>query len=88
MTIKGLNKNELEELVELYAKERKNFYWLISFEEFVNDYVVKCEVCGKFFVTDSNETICEKCNEEKEFEKSDKGIVELNWNRDLYYEGR
>lgn len=88
MTLKELNKKEIEELVKLYEEERENFYWLISFEEFIRDYVVKCEVCGEFFVTDSDETTCENCKEEIEFEKSDKGVVELNWNRDLYYEGR
>ena len=88
MTLKELNKKEIEELVRLYEKERKNFHWLISFEEFIKDYVVKCEVCGEFFVSDSNGKTCEQCQEEIEFDKLDKGIVELNWNRDLYYEGR
>ena len=88
MTLKQLNKKEIEELVKLYEKERENFYWLISFEEFIRDYVVKCEVCGEFFVTDMNETVCEECQEEIEFDKLDTGSVELNWDKELYYESK
>ena len=87
MTIKELNKNELEELVELYAKERKNFAWLVSFEEFIADYVVKCEVCGEFFATDSDETKCEECQLEERLENAYEDAPD-DWNRDLYYEGR
>jgi len=56
-------KNELQELIELYIKERDSFPWLISFEEFKKDYVVKCEKCGEFFVTDMEDKLCETCKE-------------------------
>ena len=39
--MKNLNKKDLEKLVKLYEEEREHFTWLITFEEFINDYVVK-----------------------------------------------
>lgn len=57
-------KNELQELIKLYIDERNSFSWLISFEEFIKDYVVKCEDCGEFFVTDNNDKKCEECYKE------------------------
>ena len=87
MTMKELNKKEIEELVKLYEEERENFYWLISFEEFIRDYVVKCEVCGEFFVSDCDETKCEDCKSEEELENAYEEEPD-DWNRDLYYEGR
>lgn len=87
MTMKELNKKEIEVLVKLYEEERKTFAWLISFEEFIRDYVVKCEVCGEFFVTDSDETKCEDCQLEERLENAYEEEPD-DWNRDLYYEGR
>ena len=87
MTMKELNKKEIEELVKLYEKERKTFTWLISFETFVKDYVVKCEVCGEFFATDCDETKCEECKLEERLENAYEEEPD-DWDRDKYYEGR
>lgn len=79
-----LNKKELQEVTNLYVKERDNFCWLISIEEFVKDYVRKCDACGKFVVVEDADDqlledttwrcehihVCRECYEEehKEYE--------------------
>ena len=55
MDIKKLNKKDLQEIMNLYIKERPNFYWSCSFEEFCRDWVRKCECCGEFVVLDGDE---------------------------------
>lgn len=70
--MKNLNKKDLEKLIKLYEEEREHFTWLITFEEFVSDYVVKCEHCGEYFVTDMGATMCEECLEY--FEEENKNI--------------
>lgn len=45
-----LNEKELQEVVELWIETRDSFCWLITLEEFVNDYVRRCENCGEFIV--------------------------------------
>lgn len=45
-----LNEKELQEVVELWIETRDSFCWLITLEEFVNDYVRRCENCGQFIV--------------------------------------
>lgn len=45
-----LNEKELQEVVELYEETRNSFTWLITLEEFVRDYVRRCENCGQFIV--------------------------------------
>lgn len=49
-----LNKKELQEVVELYEETRNSFSWLITLEEFVRDYVRRCENCGQFIVLDDD----------------------------------
>ena len=49
-----LNKKELQEVVELYEETRNSFTWLITLEEFVKDYVRRCENCGQFIVLDDD----------------------------------
>lgn len=41
-----LDKEELQKVIDLYIKERSNFVWLISIEEFYNHYVRHCECCN------------------------------------------
>lgn len=45
-----LNEKELREVVELWIETRDSFCWLITLEEFVKDYVRRCENCGQFIV--------------------------------------
>lgn len=45
-----LNEKELQEVVELWIETRDSFCWLITLEEFANDYVRRCENCGEFIV--------------------------------------
>ena len=54
MKIRELNKKELQEVVELYEETRNSFSWLITLEEFVRDYVRRCENCGQFIVLDDD----------------------------------
>ena len=49
-----LNKKELHELVDLWIETRDSFSWLITLEEFVKDYVGRCENCGQFIVLDDD----------------------------------
>lgn len=71
METNKLNNKQLEEIMNLYIKERNTFPWLISFEEFKKDYVVKCKHCGEYFVTDMNNTLCDDCLEHLEEESQD-----------------
>ena len=78
-----LNKKELQEVTDLYIKERDNYCDLITIEEFVEHYVGRCDNCGKFVVRDCSEdlledvtwrgehiNVCRECYEEehKEYE--------------------
>ena len=55
-----LNEKELQEVVELWITTRDSFCWLIILEEFVKDYVRRCENCGQFIVlTDSDDELIE-----------------------------
>lgn len=47
-----LNKKELHEIVDLWIATRDSFSWLITLEEFMKDYVRRCENCGHFIVLD------------------------------------
>lgn len=47
-----LNEKELQEVVDLWIETRDSFSWLITLEEFVRDYVRRCENCGQFIVLD------------------------------------
>lgn len=47
-----LNKKELHEIVDLWIATRDSFSWLITLEEFMKDYVRRCENCGQFIVLD------------------------------------
>lgn len=47
-----LNEKELQEVVKLWIETRDSFSWLITLEEFVKDYVRRCENCGQFIVLD------------------------------------
>ena len=47
-----LNKKELHKVVDLWIQTRDSFSWLITLEEFVKDYVRRCENCGQFIVLD------------------------------------
>lgn len=47
-----LNEKELQEVVELWIETRDSFSWLITLEEFMKDYVRRCENCGQFIVLD------------------------------------
>lgn len=86
MERKKLTKYELDEIMELFIENRDTFYWLITFEEFVKDYVVKCEECGEFFVTDMNDKICEKCREHVE-EEIDDDFEYFDRNKEHIYYG-
>lgn len=86
MELNKLTKNELDELMQLFIKERCQFYWLISFEEFIKYYVVKCEKCGEFFVTDVNAYVCENCEDIIE-EESDPDWEYFDINKDHYVYG-
>jgi len=58
--INELNEKELQEVVELWITTRDSFCWLIILEEFVKDYVRRCENCGQFIVlTDSDDELIE-----------------------------
>ena len=81
---------ELEKLINLYIRERHTFYWLISFEEFVKDYVKKCDTCGEYFVTDSDDTTCKECLEhknEEECQEQDPDWVYFEENKDHFVYG-
>lgn len=81
-------KNELQELIELYIKNRKMFVGLISFEEFKNDYVKRCEDCGDFFIAEyGDETKCEECLEEEPEREIDPDWEDFDRNKDYYYYG-
>lgn len=81
MKIKELNEKELQEVTNLYVKERDNFCWLVSIEEFVKDYVRKCDACGKFVVVEDVDNrlleytkwrcehiyVCQDCHDEERF---------------------
>lgn len=85
-----LTKNELDELMKLFIENRNSFYWLITFEEFVKDYVVKCEECGEFFVTDMGDKICEECKdrlEQEQEEEIDDDFEYFDRNKDYIYYG-
>lgn len=47
-----LNEKELQKVVELWIETRDGFCWLITLEEFIRDYVRRCENCGQFIVLD------------------------------------
>lgn len=91
MDIKTLSKKDLEKVVNLYVKERNNFYWLISLEDFVKDYVVKCECCNELFVTDIDEKICEECvdylEKENNIEEDDFETGYFEANKEYYLYG-
>jgi predicted amidophosphoribosyltransferase len=89
MEIKSLNKKELDELITLYNKERKTFPWLISLEEFAQDYVKYCDNCHKMFVTDCDDNFCESCEYElrEEEKEEDPDWEEFDRNKDHYVYG-
>lgn len=58
-----INKSNINEIVNLYIRERDTFSWLISIEEFAKDYVEKCKECGELFLNDADNKICEDCIE-------------------------
>ena len=85
MNINELNKEELQKVTELYIKERDTMTWLCSLEEFVENFIRKCESCGKLVsVSDSDEDLkigtnfkgesyhcCDNCYEDSiEYENS------------------
>lgn len=89
MELKNLNKKELDELVLLYEKERNTFPWVISLEEFAQDYVRYCNNCHKMFVNDYDDTLCEECKYdlEKQQEKQDPDWENFDRNKDYYLHG-
>lgn len=58
MKIKDLNKEELQEVTDMYIKERDMMGWLCSLEEYCESYVRKCESCGELvYLWDGNEDL-------------------------------
>lgn len=53
MKINDLNKEELQEIISLYIDTKDDFTWMCSLEEFCEDFVRKCECCGKFVVVEN-----------------------------------
>lgn len=45
-----LNEKELQEVINLWIEYRDSFVWLITLEEFAEDYVRQCEDCYGFVV--------------------------------------
>ncbi len=90
MNIKTLSQKDFKRAVELYIQERDRFCWLISFEEFVKDYLAECEYCRELFVTDMDEHLCEECQHTLESEKDQEeddfntGFFEANKEHYLY----
>lgn len=52
MNINELNKEELQEVTELYIKERDTMTWLCSLEEFCESFIRKCESCRELVLVD------------------------------------
>lgn len=74
-------KKDLKELLKLYIQERRYFPWLISFEEFKRDYVVKCQYCNEYFVSEMDCVLCNNCIEY--LEQENKIEKDYDW---IYYD--
>lgn len=69
MKLNGLKKGELEEVIELYRLERPRLEKLVSLELFADYLLGRCEDCGKIFVREFDEKLCEECQCEHEREE-------------------
>lgn len=76
MTFKDLTKTELNELVENYIEIRSLLPGLISFEEFLDGMVRRCESCGTLCIMEDfddelpivdNQHMCDECIKDSEF---------------------
>lgn len=53
--MKNLDKRDLQKLVNLYMKERDNFLWAITIEEFYKHYVRRCGCCHELVVLEERD---------------------------------
>lgn len=73
MTIDDLTKEEFRNMMNEYIKIRSSLFGLVSFEEFLNGIVRRCENCGELCIMDDfdeelpyvdGKHICENCEKE------------------------
>lgn len=73
MTIDDLTKKEFRNMVTEYIKIRSSLFGLVSFEEFLDGLVRRCENCGELCIMDDfdeelpyadGKHICEDCEKE------------------------
>lgn len=63
MNICGLTNKDINIVIDLYFKHKKEFYDLITIEDFYEQFCNKCLTCGRIIcVLD----MCEECDNKKE----------------------
>lgn len=60
INLKEMKGEKLQEIVNLYIKERKYFIWDITLEEFVEHYVRECECCANLVVLEERDVELEE----------------------------
>ena len=71
MTFEELKKDELEDTIKCYVDDMEKYRLGISFEQYCNDYVKRCAICEKCFITSiENDTdFCDNCKNQCNIEE-------------------
>ena len=59
MGIKEIKDNELQRAIDLYITHRNSFKGLLSFEDFTEQYLHRCDTCGNIICI---LYMCSKCD--------------------------
>lgn len=59
MGIKEIKDNELQIAIDLYIKHRNSFKGILSFEEFTEQYLHRCDTCNNIICV---LYMCSKCD--------------------------
>jgi len=73
MELKYFKDNEIDVAINLYIEKRNNFKSIITFEEFVEQFIHRCDTCGNIIC---NLDLCKECDtlqeEDYDFEYFDR----------------
>jgi len=63
MELKSLHNKDLDIAIELYIEKRKEFKGIVSFEEFVEQFLHRCDTCHNIIC---NLDLCKECDRQEE----------------------
>lgn len=63
MELKGLKDKDFDIALELYVEKRKEFKSIITIEEFIEQFLHRCDTCHNIIY---DLDLCEECDDKKE----------------------